>query len=543
MFVHLDKAIHGVKDNKVTTLEEIRGLLWTDCMTPIGAMKRQYEEILDPNKLQAAVEEQLANYNLLTDKPMDLVLFSFAVEHLLIIGRILKQPSGNALLVGVGGSGRQSLTKLATKISDYEPFQIEITKTYGKVEWREDLKKILKQSGARNTPTVFLFTDSQIKDESFVEDINNLLNTYEVPNLFPSDEKAEMLEIVRPVAKAENKAPDGTPTQLYSFFVEKCKKNLHVVLGFSPIGDAFRTRVRMFPSLVNCCTIDWFQEWPQDALLWVARRFLNAVDMENDVREKCVEMVQFFHESTSHWAKEFFKKLKRKYYVTPTSYIELITTFKNLLAEKRLEVQTNINKYENGYEKIITTEKSVEGMQKNLIELQPKLKEAAANTEVKMKEVAVEKASADVLKENIQKEEAIVQVAVNEANAIKEECEKDLAEALPALKSAEDALKVLDKKKLDLLKTMKSPPQIIKVVMRALCIVKYPKPTETFKNPETLKIEVDWWAASMKLLGNVKLLDELLEFDIENADEQIILNLGKYLKDPANMPMLELDAV
>ena len=512
-------------------------------MTPIGAMKRQYEEILDPNKLQAAVEEQLANYNLLTDKPMDLVLFSFAVEHLLIIGRILKQPSGNALLVGVGGSGRQSLTKLATKISDYEPFQIEITKTYGKVEWREDLKKILKQSGARNTPTVFLFTDSQIKDESFVEDINNLLNTYEVPNLFPSDEKAEMLEIVRPVAKAENKAPDGTPTQLYSFFVEKCKKNLHVVLGFSPIGDAFRTRVRMFPSLVNCCTIDWFQEWPQDALLWVARRFLNAVDMENDVREKCVEMVQFFHESTSHWAKEFFKKLKRKYYVTPTSYIELITTFKNLLAEKRLEVQTNINKYENGYEKIITTEKSVEGMQKNLIELQPKLKEAAANTEVKMKEVAVEKASADVLKENIQKEEAIVQVAVNEANAIKEECEKDLAEALPALKSAEDALKVLDKKKLDLLKTMKSPPQIIKVVMRALCIVKYPKPTETFKNPETLKIEVDWWAASMKLLGNVKLLDELLEFDIENADEQIILNLGKYLKDPANMPMLELDAV
>jgi len=541
--VHLDKAIHGVKDNKVTTLEEIRGLLWTDCMTPIGAMKRQYEEILDPNKLQAAVEEQLANYNLLTDKPMDLVLFSFAVEHLLIIGRILKQPSGNALLVGVGGSGRQSLTKLATKISDYEPFQIEITKTYGKVEWREDLKKILKQSGARNTPTVFLFTDSQIKDESFVEDINNLLNTYEVPNLFPSDEKAEMLEIVRPVAKAENKAPDGTPTQLYSFFVEKCKKNLHVVLGFSPIGDAFRTRVRMFPSLVNCCTIDWFQEWPQDALLWVARRFLNAVDMENDVREKCVEMVQFFHESTSHWAKEFFKKLKRKYYVTPTSYIELITTFKNLLAEKRLEVQTNINKYENGYEKIITTEKSVEGMQKNLIELQPKLKEAAANTEVKMKEVAVEKASADVLKENIQKEEAIVQVAVNEANAIKEECEKDLAEALPALKSAEDALKVLDKKKLDLLKTMKSPPQIIKVVMRALCIVKYPKPTETFKNPETLKIEVDWWAASMKLLGNVKLLDELLEFDIENADEQIILNLGKYLKDPANMPMLELDAV
>ena len=88
-------------------------------------------------------------------------------------------------------------------------------------------------------------------------------------------------------------------------------------------------------------------------------------------------MVQFFHSSTSKWAKEFLSKLKRNYYVTPTSYIELITTFKNLLDEKRKQVAADIFKYENGYEKIIVTEKSVEGMQKNLIELQPKLLQAA----------------------------------------------------------------------------------------------------------------------------------------------------------------------
>lgn len=92
-------------------------------MCPVGARK-VYEEVLEYQKLQSAVEEQLVNYNMTTDKPMDLVLFSFAVEHLLSIARIVKQPTGNALLVGVGGSGRQSLTRLAGQICDCEIFQI-----------------------------------------------------------------------------------------------------------------------------------------------------------------------------------------------------------------------------------------------------------------------------------------------------------------------------------------------------------------------------------------------------------------------------------
>lgn len=52
------------------------------------------------------------------------------------------------------------------------------------------------------------------------------------------------------------------------------KRNLHMVLSFSPVGGEFRERLRKFPSLVNCTTIDWFSEWPRDALHTVATQFL-----------------------------------------------------------------------------------------------------------------------------------------------------------------------------------------------------------------------------------------------------------------------------
>lgn len=112
------------------------------------------------------------------------------------IVRVIRQPRGNMLLVGVGGSGRQSLSRLAVYIIQYSVFQIEVTRHYRFQEFREDLRNLYFLAGVENKPTVFLFNDTQVVEESFLEDINNILSSGEVPNLYKPEEFEEVNHIL-----------------------------------------------------------------------------------------------------------------------------------------------------------------------------------------------------------------------------------------------------------------------------------------------------------------------------------------------------------
>lgn len=75
---------------------------------------------------------------------------------------MIRQPRGNALLVGVGGTGKQSLTRLAAHIRSYKCFQIEITRGYNYESFHEHLKELYQMTGIDGQDTVFLFADTQV---------------------------------------------------------------------------------------------------------------------------------------------------------------------------------------------------------------------------------------------------------------------------------------------------------------------------------------------------------------------------------------------
>eukprot|EP00903_Cladosiphon_okamuranus_P016611 g15323.t1 len=532
---HLDTEGEG----SITT-GQLRKLFFGDYTAPEGSDNKPYEEVADLEELQGRMVQSLGDYNARSRKPMDLVMFMFAVEHVSRLARLLKMPGGNGLLVGVGGSGRQSCTRLAVHMADYTLFQIEISKNYGHTEWREDLKTVLKGAGTGNTPMAFLFSDTQIINESFVEDINNMLNSGEVPNIFPNDERVAICEAVRPFAKKMygKAAAEMTQPQLYAYFLTRVRANLHIVLAFSPIGEAFRDRLRKFPSLINCCAIDWFTAWPGDALVAVAEMFLASVEFDSDdTRRALVESCQRFHEDSRVLSAEFLSKLKRQNYVTPTSYLELITAFKTSLAAKRDEISAAKKRYEVGLEKLAFATESVNAMQEELEALKPVLAQSQKDTEALMEEIKEKLPGVELKRTEVQADAAVAEAEAAECLAGKKSVEEDLSVAMPALNAAIKALDTIKQSETNEVKALAKPPIGVKIVCEAVCVMLGIKPVRIPDPEDPSKRIMDFWGPSQKMLGEADFIAQLKGYDKDDIPAKTMAEIRKkYVTDPRFTP-------
>ena len=259
--------------------------------------------------------------------------------------------------------------------------------------------------------------------------------------------------------------------------------------------------------------LDWYLPWPREALLDVATRFFAGLEGVDDEQKKALSSFCCdVHMSVAVKSDKFWETLRRKFYISPKSYLDLIEMYTKLLGEKRSELSERRDRFSNGLQKMVEVGHVIDSSKKDLEELTPVLVEKSKATEELLVVVAKDKAEAAEVEVVVSAETAEVEKQATEVRAVQADAQKDLDEALPALESAMAALNSLTKGDISEVKNFSQPPEKVKMTMEAVCILLGQKPE---------------WDTAKKVLSMGDFMDQLVNYDKDNIDPKRIKQLQK----------------
>ena len=248
-----------------------------------------------------------------------------------------------------------------------------------------------------------------------------------------------------------------------------------------------------------------------EKILGAKTTVIGSADLILPVARLCMGV----HASVEKASRTFMLRMGRNYYVTPTSYLELLKLFLTTLESQRGIVQGNISRYETGVRLLKETGQKVKELQADLIKLQPQMKQAAIDTEKLLEKLKVDQKIAEETRQSASKEEAAAAKLAEQCDTQAAECQAELDKAMPAYHKAVKALSKLDKKDISEMKTFTTPPEMVGVVMEAVCLLLGRKQT---------------WVEAKKVLGELNFLDQLKTYDKDGLTSRIVKKLSKYIK-------------
>ena len=449
-----------------------RPILFTDLI------KKEYRSC-DKNELIINIEGKLQRFYE-EELNVPLVIFDSVLEHILRIDRVLKQPIGHLLLVGQSGVGKTTLSRFVAWLNNLTVFQIKAGRNYGVGDFDADLRGIMKRAGCKGEKICFIFDESNVLGPAFLERMNALLASGEVPGLFEGDEYVSLINMAK-----ENMEHDAnTEEEIYKAFIKGVQRNLHVVFTMNPLSPDFSNRAASSPALYNRCVIDWFGDWSRDGLFQVAKKLTELVEcrQENyskdnmspdDMYKFLVDSITSYHIIIKELNEKLSKNAKKFNYITPRDFLDFIKHFTNLQKEKSEELneqQVHINK---GLQKIIETEEIVSEMKENLAKKNEILKVKQKETKEKFEQIMVDTDKARINKEKAEKKQVEIEAMRKEIDAKTAEVEYNLSTVVPKMEAAKNAVANMSQKQVAALKALKVENPKFKIALKLSAIIYY----------------------------------------------------------------------
>ncbi|OQR92538.1 dynein heavy chain [Achlya hypogyna] len=422
-----------------------------------------------------------------------LVVFDSVIDHVLRIDRVLRQPLGHLLLVGESGAGKTVLSRFVSWMNGMSVFQIKLTTNYTLANFDEDLRVVLKRCGCDGERICFIFDESNVLDAAFLERMNALLASGEVPGLFEDDEHTSLMHACREAVRRDNVTIENTDEELFKYFTKQVQRNMHVVFTMNPAAGDFSNRSKTSPALFNRCVVDWFGTWSDHALAQVAaeftqpldfhesdylmppdgRRFLDALrsNVAYTFHDAVVCSIVQFHHAVLELMHRLSKRHAKANHLSPRDYLEFIRHFVTLYGKKRAQLEDQQLHLNVGVEKIVATHDQVAALQAQLGAKEKELQRKDVEANEKLQLMVVEQNEAQKKKKETESLAADLARQDEEIRSRKAVVEHDLAQAEPALIEAQSSVNSIRKTQLDEIRALARPPNAVRLTLEAVAIM------------------------------------------------------------------------
>ncbi|CEP21047.1 unnamed protein product [Cyberlindnera jadinii] len=444
--------------------------------------------------------------NVFSDEVLDteLILYTNAVDHILRIDRVLKQPQGHLILVGPSSSGKTTLTKFVAWINGLKIHQLSVRRNYTLSDFDNTLKVLLKKAGIQAEKICLIVDESTILESSFLERMNSLLANSQIQEIFEQDEYTMLLNACREQINSRGLLLD-TDDEVYSWFTEQISANLHVVFTISEPDNARASSIIASPALFNRCVLNWMGQWSEESIIDVIKELLRTVAIDNSTYEKPLNYnanslvrVDTYRDAVLDCILYIHKQSSTK---SPGKLIELVKNFVKIYDTKGTDLSSHQAHINSGLVKLKETMIRVKSLKDDLTQKEKSLLSKEAEARATLDKILSEQNEAE------RKQEASIEIQaiLEKQDAYIEERRKivmeDLALAEPAVLEARRGVQNIKKQHLTELRSMSTPPAMVQLVLESVCVL--------------LGYQVQTWRDVQSVIRKDDFIASIVTFDCE----------------------------